>query len=304
MSWEGKTMLSVTSSSKRVNGWFNGTLFLKNFKRFWPIWLCYGLYWFFLLPVGLLNNSRWERQGFYFPRGFILDHLSGGMLIAFGMGILCAMALFSYLYNSRSAGFYHSLPIRREGLFLTNYLSGVAFFTVPILVIAVITGVTEALTCGFDLPSVFTWAWSQFWGCLFFFSFAVFCAMFTGHVLALPVFYGILNFLAMALTYVFSSLVGEFLFGYTDNSLMNSVGKAAQWLTPVVNLATKVGYDLQPNGLYTPSGMGLVFIYGLAGLALAGCALAVYRRRQLERAGEMVTVGWARPLFKYGVAFC
>ena len=34
---------------------------------------------------------------------------------------------------------------------------------------------------------------------LFFYSFAVFCAMFTGHILALPAFYGILSVLAVVM---------------------------------------------------------------------------------------------------------
>ena len=37
---------------------------------------------------------------------------------------------------------------------------------------------------------------------------------------------------------------------------------------------------------------------------LAGLALAAYRRRHLESAGDVVSVRWVRPVFKYGVAFC
>ena len=37
---------------------------------------------------------------------------------------------------------------------------------------------------------------------------------------------------------------------------------------------------------------------------LAGIALAVYCRRQLERAGDVITVGWVRPVFRYGMALC
>ena len=33
---------------------------------------------------------------------------------------LCALAVWSYLYSARSVGLMHTLPIRREGIFLTN----------------------------------------------------------------------------------------------------------------------------------------------------------------------------------------
>lgn len=40
------------------------------------------------------------------------------------------------------------------------------------------------------------------------------------------------------------------------------------------------------------------------GAALAAVALVLYRRRHLEGAGDVVTVRWVRPIFKYGMAFC
>ena len=45
-------------------------------------------------------------------------------------------------------------------------------------------------------------------------------------------------------------------------------------------------------------------LYARIGRVLAGNALAVYHRRQLERAGDVITVGWVRPVFRYGMALC
>mgnify|MGYP006990310965 CR=1 FL=1 len=54
--------------------------------------------------------------------------------MALSFGILLAMALFSYLMSSRSCQAIHALPIRREGLLLTNYVSALGFIAVPSLV--------------------------------------------------------------------------------------------------------------------------------------------------------------------------
>ena len=51
-------------------------------------------------------------------------------------------------------------------------------------------------------------------------------------------------------------------------------------------------------------GMGTVFVYALAGAVLTAAALALYRRRHLEGAGDVVTVAWSKPIFKYGVGVC
>lgn len=297
-------MRSETSSSKARSGWFSGTLFVKNAKRFWPLWTLYGLAWFFLITVQLLDEVRYFHGKTYALRFFFLERMSGTLPLSVVMGLGCAMAVFSYLYSARSAGFYHSLPMRREGLFLTNYLSGASFFLVPTLAVALLTGVVECFTCGFELSSLFVWTWNQCFSTLFFYSFAVFCAMFTGHILALPIFYGILNFLVMGMTQMLNEVIRPFLYGYSGNSLLNSMGGLVMWLTPYLKMDADVDFIINKDGMPIPTGMMTVFLYGLAGVGLALLALEVYRRRQLERAGDVVTVEWVRPVFKYGVAFC
>ena len=130
MSWEVRTMRSATS-------YFNFTLLRKNFARFWPIWSLYGLFWLAVLPLNILSNRiHWDGG---MARSLPLNYLDGGPSAAVALtalfGLLCAMAVFSYLYASRSVGMLHALPLRREGLFLTNYLSGLLFLLLPNLAV-------------------------------------------------------------------------------------------------------------------------------------------------------------------------
>ena len=177
-------MLSATSCSKerRPCAWFNATLFRKNWTRFWPLWSLYGVLWFLILTVGILNSRGIHEMlpDNYYPTGHVVNTIPIGIPISLVFGVLCAMAVFSYLYSSRPAGLMHALPIRREGLFLTNYLSGLSFFILPILVVALLTlGAELYAGHGLDLTSLFLWGWCQCMVALFFYSFAVFCAMFT-----------------------------------------------------------------------------------------------------------------------------
>ena len=89
------------------------------------------------------------------------------------------------------------------------------------------------------------------------------------------------------------------------------------WLTPVAKLYESVSmstlytetvtadgsisYDLpiQDIGI---SGAGVLAAYAVAGVVLALLAYLVYRRRRSETAGDVVSVGWAKVLFRYGVA--
>lgn len=192
--------------------------------------------------------------------------------------------------------------MRREGLFLTNYLSGLAFMIVPNIVVFLVSVVVETAFGILVFSSLFTWLVVTCCLNLFFYSFAVFCGMFTGHILALPAFYGILNMLATGLCYLLQNMASRFLFGFTGATWMEDV---ATWLTPIVFLAyhTTIDYgDENTEACFV--GLGYVFLLALAGLVFAALALSVYRRRQLESAGDVVSVGWVKPVFQYGVAFC
>ena len=298
MSWEVRTMRSATS-------YFNFTLFRKNLSRFWPIWGLYGFLWLMLLPVNVLVSGEYMGPGEarLFPLNHCSGYLSTAVLFSLTFGILAAMAVFSYLYSSRSAGFLHTLPLRREGLFLTNYLSGLAFLIVPNLAVFLLSVVVEAAFGILMFSSLFTWLVVVSLLNLFFYSFAVFCAMFTGHILALPAFYGILNILAAGLCFLLQDMASRFLFGFTGATWME---KVATWLTPILYLGQHTGIEYGGAGTNSAyfSGLGYVFLLALVGVAFAGLALVVYRRRQLESAGDVVSVGWVKPVFQYGVAFC
>ena len=92
--------------------YFNPTLYRKTMLRFWPLWALYGLLWLFALPLNLLNQyfytQRWDsvsqaQQRLLDWARNIPDLLSGGVLVSFFFGAVCAMAVFGYLYSSRSA---------------------------------------------------------------------------------------------------------------------------------------------------------------------------------------------------------
>ena len=293
---------------RSATSYFNFTLFRKNLSRFWPIWGLYGLIWLVLLPIGLLTDGDYLTlaRARLIPLQY-LDSMSAALFLAACFGILCAMAVFSYLYSARSVGLLHALPMRREGLFLTNYLSGLAFLVLPNLAVFFLSLLVEAAFGVLVFSSLFVWLVTTCFYCLFFYSFAVFCAMFTGHILALPAFYGILNFLVMGLCFLVNDMAQRFLFGFTGAAWMETLGL---YLTPVAYLASgvRVSYYDGPAPSYDQvaflSGLGRVFLVGLIGLVLAALALAVYRRRQLESAGDVVSVAWVRPVFRYGVAFC
>lgn len=317
------------------------TLFKKDLARFWPLWAAYTALWFLVVPLQIFNQGEGLARTYagFGMTGWAGDYamqavcgLNGPFfLTAVGLsavyGVLCAMAVWSYLYNPRAANMTHALPVRREGQFAAHFLSGTAFFVLPHTIIAALTLVAGLATGSRgDLLHILGAMGILTLLCLFFFSLATLCAFVTGHLLALPVFYVIFNFLAYGLAGLLDWVAKHFLFGFVT-ALRGS--EAVQWLTPAVYLSrslrwfydytlenvthsnTTLGGIPQPeNGsaAYTVTtrveGLHIVLIYAAVGLILAGLALLLYRRRHLETAGDVVAVPWLRPVFQYGVALC
>ena len=307
MNWEVRTMRSVTS-------YFNSPLFTKNMTRFWPVWAGYGLLWMFLLPMKFFDiassysDSQHRAEALADLAAEMCQMLTPGVAFSAVFGLVAAMAVFSYLFSARSAYMMHSLPFDRNTLFFTNYISGLAFLLLPHLAVFAATLAVEMMYGCAELGALFSWLWVQSATVLFFYSFAVFCAMFTGNLLALPAFYGILNFLVMVLSSLMNYLLEEFYYGYWSQT-----SDLVMWLTPFGKLCEACdcyeAYAL-PDGstihqaTVLPGDPAVVLIYAAVGLALTSAALWVYHRRHVESAGDVVAIPLVRPVFKVGVALC
>lgn len=297
---------------------FNGTLFRKNLSRYWPLW---GLASFggAMFPLAMLLELLHNGFRFWSPletRQAYYTVLSYGVpVISIVYAILCAMAVWNYLYNARSVGMMHTLPIRREGLFVTNVLSGLTMMAIPYAVTGVLLVLVTMLFGGFEPVGVLVTILGVMGESLFFFGLATFCAFIVGNVFMLPALYGLLNFIAVLTDFMVNLLAQGFCFG-----LNSSYSGTVEWLSPVVYLVQKISpnstYETQwvtdrlggqryetsvPISVTLENGW-LIAAYAAAGAALLGLAWLLYRRRRSESAGDVVAVGWMKPVFRYGCA--
>lgn len=315
MKWEVRTMAFGTSC-------FNGTLYRKSLARFWPLWGLWGLIWMFMGPLRMLNDYfealRWNgsmseaQSNIYTDARRLGELLTPGVWLACIFGVLAAMAVFGYLYSTRSACMMHALPLRRESLFTTQYLAGLSFLLLPLVAVGVVTLAAELIlipanSWASTVPTLGIFLLVQAGVCIFFFSFASFCAMFTGHILALPAFYLIFNGLVYVVYYLVTMLLRQFFYGYSASyynfwvtccTPVYALNEACRWeLTSVSDRTMTV----ENWNLASPT---MVAVYAGVGVLFALAALSVYRRRHVESAGDVVSVKLVRPVFKYGVALC
>lgn len=292
---------------------FSIPLFKKQTKRFWPLWSLYLLLHFMLLPMYMLMQSQ---NRFFTPEPLTdifqtyLASLStyGSLWINFFFCILVAMAIWSYLYNSRSVSMIHALPLKRGTLFLTNYLTGLLFAIVPSVVVFLLALGVQAFVGAVTLKLLLLWLAFQILFVVFFFSFATLFAFVTGHILILPVFYGVFSVLTKGITILLDGAFSFFVYGYSRGSIP-ALDWFGEWLAPIYALQLKVKpirpYVEGVGGLpHEVSGLGVLAMYAAVGLVMTLLAYLLYRRRSLELAGEVVTVSYLQPVFKYGVGVC
>lgn len=303
-------MRSMISSSERA-------LARSDFRRFWPLLFGYAVLWLCALPLSLWSrhdylSSRRPMEAMASVSNYFYNASRASIYVSAFFAVLLAMALFSYLMNSRSVGLMHSLPITRGRQFATHFIVGVIMFTAVHLAAALLALPVQAALGAVNMRGTWEWFAAAELTSLFFFALATLCAMITGWLLAVPVIYTGINFLFAAFHLLFSTMTQLFYWGY------ESAGWPAwvNWLTPFVRLyqaATTTGAEDEiPYGVengaryyfdYLPSAFWkTMLIYTAAAVLFIVLAWLFCRARQSETAGDAIVFPWLRPVVLYVIS--
>ena len=286
---------------------FNGALLRSGMKRFWPLWAGYLLIWILVMPLPLLRGLRYPGISAMEFREWVLNLARiGGEVMGAIFSVFSAMAVWSFLYSSRSASGMACLPVRREGQFFSALLAG-------FLPLAASNLITVLLTLPFCLMADVSPVVLLEFFCitvlilLFFYGFATLCAQLTGNILILPAVYGILNFVVVAVDFLLRLVLSWFVYGMYRNP---EVSDLACYLSPAVGMFGGTDVDTvygYATGAAVPQrvdflGWGLLGIYAGVGVLCIAAALLLFRRRKMESAGDVVAVDFLRPVFRWCMA--
>lgn len=283
---------------KSRTSFFNGGLCRNLLRRCWPVWAAYLAALVMVLPVSLFNRLRMADDSMLlYLDMYLLSSAKYSLYLSFVFGLLSAMAMFAFLYSTRGCGMINALPLKRETVFCTAWLTGLA----PMLLCdGLVLGFT-ALTLGraFQTHNLWVWLWTALGGNLAFYGMASFCAMLTGSLVVLPALYVVLNLAATVVESCLVNLLEKLVYGFM------SVGNGRLlWLSPIakihVDMHAGKTAQLSPFRL---SAWEAVPIYAAAGLVLSVLALLLYRRRAMETATDTVAIPVLKPIFRYCMAF-
>jgi ABC-2 type transport system permease protein len=210
------------------------------------------------------------------------------VLVPIAAGIL----LFQHLQDGRAADMIHVLPVKRSTLYHTHLLSGLLFLAAPPLLTALISW---ALIASFGLHqigllTILTWLGLALLFNLLFFLLSAATAMVTGMSIIQVVLSLVLLLLPSGLGMLLVVNARMYAYGFASNYYLEWVNGAISPLFQMLNVAA-----IQD---------GVVVAYLVVCIVLYLLGLYLYQMRRLETAGDAITFGVLRPVFKYSAAFC
>ena len=279
MSWEVWTMKSRMS-------FFDPTLLKKNISRFAPAWAILLAMMLLTYPVLLMRRVSWYRAD-----DFLLDAEISGPFFSIFAAILFAGLLFKYLHRANAAYMMHAFPMSRTCLFVTNAVSGLLFYLVPMLVTVLAMQGVLVVREASQRCTALLWAMAGKWllEYLFFYGLAVFCCFLSGNTIITVLSYFALNFIVMLIPMLVEVLAGWYFYGLD--------WEIPEWLvrlSPIIGMV----YDGSEGPLW------LLVLYAILGLGLGTVGWVLYRNRHIERAGDAMVFRWAEILFRLLFTFC
>ena len=130
-------------------------------------------------------------------------------------GIIAAMVMYSYMYSSRACGMMNMLPMRRETVFTTAFVTGLAPFIIADAVIMGAAWAVFARTGVVETKNIFIALGFAVMGNVAFYGFATFCAVLTGSLAVLPAVYLVLGCTAVFVEFALQVVLGTLVYGYS-----------------------------------------------------------------------------------------
>ncbi|RDY31107.1 DUF6449 domain-containing protein [Lachnotalea glycerini] len=194
--------------------------------------------------------------------------------------IICGISGFSYLYSKSKVDLYHSIPVKREKLFVITYINGVIIYVVPYLInilIYFMIGASKQYLSGVAIRgAMFAFAVNLI-GYLFIYSVTIVAVMMTGNLIVGILGTAVFMVYAPILLLVKSVLYQTF---FTTYSAAGETNNYLAYVSPVFAYNQLVNY-MGKSGFATKM-IGLILGFIIA--SVLGALL--YKFRPSEAAGK------------------
>ncbi len=290
------------------NSWFSFSLILDTLrKKLWVPTLAF-LFFFFIYPVATVMQMqsfmRWANPSDpFYARDLAstVDDCLNGM--GFGLGvfvmigiIIAACVFFSYLHNKKQVDFYHSLPLKREQLFCTNFIAGLLSILIPFILNWLLSIVGLSFFGGFsviDWPTTFSTLGLHLLFALCVYAVAILAGVLTGNLLVHLLGTATLLAVGPLLILMYATVMEMFYETFYGS---------------VFALVTYLAYS-SPVARWFSAFEGVsmhaidTVLWLLFAVVIIGCTLYLYKIRSSEAAGHAMAFSKSKAIIKYPIIF-
>ncbi len=278
-------------------------LFRFTLKQYWTTILLFTIIFFFVLPVPVLmtisnrtihNANDLIRLKDDFATDWVEVIRYFAIIISASFGIVVSCARFGYLKNKVSIDFYHSLPVKRSQLFLTQLSVGALTLAIPYvfnILFTLIVLMSNGLISELLIGNILIMSWEVFVYTLFTFSISTLVGMISG-LTAVQLTLTLVAIFIVPAVYLASV---AFVSIFSENMWLNfyTLPHIFEKLSPPLRLVINSDYlNLLESSLLI-----------LFSAAMLIGAYAVYMKRKSERAGTPVVFAPLGEIIKYVLVY-
>lgn len=283
-------------------------------SRLWAAALI-GLVFFFQFPVVAAMSAGRLKESSDYGKAVLRYGENMQTLVSFSFGftvflvmviaLICGMSSFSYLNSKKKVDFYHALPVKRETLYVANFLNGILIMAVPYAVMLGI-GVVIAISNGANASMMWSTALSGYGLSMVYYfllySMVIIAVMLAGNLVIS--FLGVVvfcSFMPMATT-ITLAYFSEF-FHTFSYWMYEGIAETGIRLSPFAEYIWQVGKYSQAMEGYL-SGYKLfpsVIISLLVSAVLAVLGGILYKKRPSEAAGKAMAFAISKPIIRIAI---
>ena len=211
------------------------------------------------------------------------------------VSLICGLSSFSYLNSKSRVDFYHSIPVRREKLFLVHYLDGILMPAIPYavamiasVIVCAANGISTELLCG-TAVSAYLLHLIYYILC---YTTVVIASMLTGHLVV--GFFGsmVLMFFVPLAVVIVESFFNTFFLSYSYEN-HNWITESFSRVSPVLEYIHSISCYTDGKPVWPAAGAAF-----LVSVILAAAAMFLYRKRRSEAAGRAMAFSISCPVIR------
>lgn len=214
-------------------------------------------------------------------------------VLAAGFAIVCAVAGYAWLFSKKKVDLYHSIPVKREKLFLSIYLNGMIIWLVPYLVsvlvcLAIISGYMTLDGTMLSIAGITLGVNILFF--LFIYNLAIVAVMLTGNMINCIFTGGVLFGYAMCARLLLEGYLQSFIVTYySDIDFMEELKFSSPFLSFIYVAEEFTKWEERMTVYLTGGAFALYLVQCLLMAVIAGvAAFLLYKKRPSEAAGKSI----------------